>query len=103
MDYDLEAHRCPNAQVIANRVLLAFAESGDNQLVIKSIEPSLHRSLLARIEGQSLAMDIASAESAPINERQRQAWLESFDEDDFEDVQVQLEFTINKRGQDGCL
>lgn len=99
MEYDLEAHRCPNAQIKVNRVLLAFADSDEKVLEVKTIEPSLLRSIRERIVHQSLSVTVDNVTASLVTDRLRQQWLNSFHEEDFEDIDKQFTITILKAAE----
>lgn len=83
---DLAAHRCPNAQILVNRILEAFKASTENELFINTIEPSLQRSVAGRIAGYDLPFEIAEVKTRPILQVDLDRWHEQFDEEDTEDV-----------------
>ena len=86
MEINLKAHRCPTAQVLMNRILEAFVASDEPELVISTIEPSLHRNTLGRIAGLELPLVVNEVHTRQISDRDLLSWQEQFDEDDFGDV-----------------
>lgn len=98
MQVDLQAHRCPTAQVLMNRVLEKFVSSNDKELIIYSIEPSLHRNVLGRIAGLELPLKVQQVTSTKISNEDVQAWQENFDDDDYGDVQNVVTITLCKAG-----
>lgn len=99
MIIDLKAHRCPTAQVLMNRALELFMKSdGQDELVIKSIEPSLRRNIEARIAGLDIAAHVVSESKTEITNMDLMKWMDGpFDEDDFEGVKDISIITIVKR------
>lgn len=98
MEVDLKAYRCPNAQIMANAALQRFIAAGAASMKLTSIEPSLERSLKARIEHLGLPLELSpDVIETAISPVQREAWLSDFDEEDFEDVQVSRTFVLVKR------
>lgn len=99
MYVDLKARRCPDAQVLVNRLLEAFSLSHEPNLVIQSIEPSLVRNINGRIAGMDLKLKITTVEERPINATDISSWSEDYDEEDFGDVQCIQTIAI-ERGED---
>jgi hypothetical protein len=98
MEVDLKAYRCPNAQIMANAALQRFIASGALSMKLRSIEPSLERSLRARIEHLGLPLELSpDVVNTPISQEQREVWLSDFDEEDFEDVNISLTFVLVRR------
>jgi hypothetical protein len=93
---DLEAMRCPNAQIRLNAILNAFMNTGASGIEIKSIEPSLERSLRERIAHYDMPLTIAEIKQETINDEHKQKWLAVFDEEDFEDVTTVQSFILQK-------
>lgn len=93
---DLEAHRCPNAQIILNRVLTRFSTSQAESLTLISIEPSLERSIKQRIIHLDLPIILERTTQKSISDDLKASWLERFDEEDYEDVCEQQVFSIVK-------
>lgn len=94
---NLQAHRCPNAQVLFNRALEAFNRSTDNELVIVTIEPSMERSIAGRIAGYDLPLQIAAVKTSPISEKDKERWVvHDFDEEDFSDIRDIVTLTVTK-------
>lgn len=97
MHLNLQAHRCPNAQVLVNRALEAFHQSTDSELVIVTIEPSMERSVAGRIAGYDLPLQIAAVKTSPISEKDKERWVvHDFDEEDFSDVGNVVTLTVTK-------
>lgn len=98
MEVDLKAYRCPNAQIMANAALQRFIASGALSMKLTSIEPSLERSLRARIEHLGLPLELSpDVVHTPITQEQRGVWLSDFDEEDFEDVNISRTFVLVRR------
>jgi hypothetical protein len=93
---NLQAHRCPNAQVLFNRALEAFHRSLDSELVIVTIEPSMERSVAGRIAGYDLPLQIAAVKASTISESDLELWQSNFDEEDYSDVSSVVTITIQK-------
>lgn len=93
---NLQAHRCPNAQVLFNRALEAFHRSLDSELVIVTIEPSMERSVAGRIAGYDLPLQIAAVTASAISESDLELWQSNFDEEDYSDVSNIVTITIKK-------
>ena len=98
MEINLKAHRCPTAQVLMNRILEAFVASDEPELVISTIEPSLHRNTLGRIAGLELPLVVNEVHTRQISDRDLLSWQEQFDEDDFGDVRDGARPTIDDDG-----
>lgn len=96
MVIDLQAHRCPTAQVLMNRALELFMKSDEDELVIISIEPSLLRNTEARIAGFGLDAEVASVSNREISDRDLQRWQDKFDSDDFGGVDVIQTIKVQK-------
>lgn len=97
MNIDLLAYRCPNAQLFLNQLLPTFIASGEAELRISSIEPSLERSLRQRVAHLDLNVEIDAAVSeVPITDEHRNAWSNEFDEEDYGDVSVIRTFSIRR-------
>ncbi len=97
MNVDLLAYRCPNAQLFLNQLLPSFIESGEAELRISSIEPSLERSLRQRVAHLDLNVEIdAAVTEVPITDEHRDAWSADFDEEDYGDVSVIRTFAIRR-------
>ncbi|BDA63069.1 hypothetical protein [Shewanella xiamenensis] len=97
MIVDLKDYRCPNAQVALTRVLEAFEICSTNELTIITIEPSLERSLVHRIEHMSYSMLITQATSRDITDEIVTAWGVDVDEDDISDVDQQHTLVVTKQ------
>lgn len=98
MIIDLKAHRCPTAQVLMNRALDLFMSSDEqDELIIKSIEPSLRRNIEARIAGLDIPATVVSESRNDITNLDLMRWMDHFDEDDFGDVREIATITIVKR------
>ena len=97
MTVDLEALRCPNAQLALNRLLTEFEQSEHTKLCLRTIEPSLLRSLKQRIEHYDRPLNIAKQQQETITPERMQLWLDRFDEEDFEDVEHIAVFHIEKQ------
>jgi hypothetical protein len=93
---DFEALRCPNAQIRLNAILHAFLTASSEKIQIKSIEPSLERSLKERIAHFDLPLQIGNIAQIPIDATHRHVWSANFDEEDFGDVNNILVFTIER-------
>lgn len=93
---DLQANRCPNAQIALNAVLQAFANSSEDGLIIRSIEPSLQRALQMRIEHLELPLRLVCVEKELITSGMRNEWGQHFDQEDFEDVTTQFSFILQR-------
>ena len=94
MNLDLKAYRCPDAQIMVNKILRAFAESEHEKIEITSIEPSLKRSIRERIAHFELPISLVSVEELPITQSDLDAWSEDFDEDYFGDVSVKSKYLL---------
>lgn len=99
MVIDLQAHRCPTAQILANRALEMFMNSEDKELVLLSIEPSLQRNLEARLAHNDIKADIVSVSSNDITDRDLQRWQDKFDDDDYGGVRHIMTIFVQKRQQ----
>lgn len=97
MIIDLKDYRCPNAQVALTRVLEAFEISSTNELTIITIEPSLERALVHRIEHMSYSMLITQATSRDITDEIVTSWGVDVDEDDISDVDQQHTLVVTKQ------
>ncbi|MAA93756.1 MAG: hypothetical protein CML22_07175 [Rheinheimera sp.] len=96
MEINLQAHRCPTAQILMNRALEAFMASEATELVISTIEPSLLRNTEARLAGLDLKAEVASVHSREISDKDLQIWQERFDEDDYGDVKNVVTIAVSK-------
>ncbi|MBE8232317.1 MAG: hypothetical protein HAW67_01180 [Endozoicomonadaceae bacterium] len=86
MNVNLEAMRCPNAQITLNSLLSQFDDSDNKTLSIRTIEPSLLRSIKQRIAHNDHPMQVAETSHTPITEEHINLWSDKFDEEDYEDV-----------------
>lgn len=97
MNVDLLAFRCPDATIKMNAILNLFMESQHETLSLVSIEPSLERNLRERIAHLGLPIEICEIQSKAICDNDKANWGSRFDEDDFGDVTVKMEFHILKK------
>ncbi len=97
MIIDLKDFRCPNAQLALTRVLASFNDDSCNQLTILTIEPSLKRALLQRIEHMGYPMQLSQESSSELTQKIILSWGEDVDEDDISDVERQHTLIISKR------
>jgi hypothetical protein len=95
MEISLEALRCPDATRMMRRAIDQFLKTDDNVLKLSTIEPSMERNIKAFIGMESLPVSFTSS-TRPITEDDHRAWLEHFDEEDFEDVSTINTFTIQR-------
>lgn len=96
---DLEAARFPVAQLSLNKLLDAFMSSTHEALTIVSIDPLIRRCIEQRIEHRELPLLLDEhAETTAITKQDKQKWLETYYEEDFEDVDVKTHYVI-KRGK----
>ena len=84
--YDLKAYRCPNAQVLLNRILESAVVNGVSEFDIVSIEPSLARSMEARISLQHFPLQIEKTTTRDICEADITSWAGDFDAEDYGDI-----------------
>lgn len=96
MVIDLQAHRCPTAQVLMNRALELFMKSDEDELVIISIEPSLLRNTEARIVGLDFDAGVSSVSHRDITDQDLKRWSCKFDSDDFGDVRIVQTIKVQK-------
>jgi hypothetical protein len=96
MEINLQAHRCPTAQVLMNRALEVFIASDAEELAISSIEPSLLRNTEGRIAGLDLPAKVTTVHSRPISQKDIELWQEKYDHDDYGDVKEVVCITIQK-------
>lgn len=96
MEINLQAHRCPTAQILMNRALEVFMASEATELVISTIEPSLLRNTEARLAGLDFDAEVASVHSREISDKDLLCWQEKFDQDDFADVGVIQTISVQK-------
>ncbi|MBE8232924.1 MAG: hypothetical protein HAW67_04255 [Endozoicomonadaceae bacterium] len=94
---DLEAMRCPNAQIMVNRVLANFIKSDSQCLHINSIEPSLYRSIKQRVAHYEIAVNTSEGKGQVITEQNKEKWLCNYDEEDFSDVTMVNEIILKKQ------
>jgi hypothetical protein len=97
MNIDLQAARCPNAQLQLNKALEMFLDSNDQSLTVASIEPSLLRSIKERIAHFELPITLLDeGVNTRITEFHQSAWLDNFYEEDFEGVEHITTYTLIK-------
>ena len=93
---DLQAHRCPNAQVLMRRALDVFADSALVAMTLISIEPAMQRSIIGRLSVMDEGLSLMSVSSRLITENDVKGWVEGFDEEDYQDVTEVWSFVISK-------
>lgn len=85
LEHDLEALRCPDATIQMRKVIECFVGGASEALTLKTIEPSLIRSLEAFNVEKEYGLIIETS-SVNITEAQRSTWAEDYYEEDYSDV-----------------
>jgi len=102
MNIDLQAFRCPTAQVHLNRLLDKFLNSDADEMTITTIEPSLGRSLAERIVILGLPFVLSGHVSeTPITDDHIKIWSGYFDEEDFSDVSIRKTYQLTRSTASG--
>ena len=96
MLFDFQALRCPDATIKLNALLERFMSSGAPTITIRSIEPSLERSLKMRINHLSLPIQVYS-KTFSITPDMKALWVQNHDEEDFVDVSLYRDFTLQRQ------
>lgn len=92
---DFEAKRFPVAQIHLNKVLDAFISSNYAKLTIVTIDPSLRRCIKQRIAHRELPIQLEdNVEHELITQEIKDIWANSYDEEDFIDVNTRQHHSI---------
>lgn len=96
MNIDLKAHRCPDATILMKRIIagVSSCECSYDKVTISTIEPSLERSTKEAIVLLGLPLSVVNVERIDITEQHRTTWQDDFDEEDYGDVSIISNITI---------
>ena len=95
---DLAAARFPVAPLSLNKILDTFVSSHYDSVTIISIDPLIRRCIEQRIEHRELPLLLDEhADTTAITMQDKQKWLETYYEEDFEDVDIKTHYLIKRR------